>query len=179
MKRLLLLGILMLGINSSGREYHPIVLSADMISVYFDSLAVYEVCKLDNTRSHENLDWCYHTIVDNQTQTMFHICTVMLADFIFESCKIEGWVKKEDCSVGFQVDNYDNNGGQWKFLYEKPDINSPKDLIIIPKGSIIDVENSLRVEEIDLQSESRWIKICFEFNGVKYYGWTERYIIDV
>lgn len=181
MKRLLLLLVfLTLGINSSGQDFHPILFKTDVIPVYFDSLAVYEICKLDNTRSHEDLDWCYFVNVDSQTHNMFHISTTFEVDFHIPSCTIKGWVYKKDCVLYMQVDKYDEHGNRWKYLYEKPDSKSCKIATLSSRDNFqsIDEDGQLYVEEMDLTPGSLWVKINFIHEGKQYSGWTERYCRD-
>ena len=174
MKILLLLTLLISGINA-GRDYHPICLLGDKISVYYDSLAVYEVCKLDNMRDHENLDWYYYTLVDGQTSNMFHIATCLMVNEIFESCTIQGWVNKTDCAVAMQVDKYVEGGNMLKYLYEKPDYSSPRTVVEFSDDCLL---YPIYVEGVDLSPGSRWIKISLIYRGVRYCGWTERYYTD-
>lgn len=174
MKILFLFTLLFSGINT-GRDFHPICLHGDTVSVYFDSLAVYEVCKLDNSRSHDNLDWYYLTLVDGQTLNMFHIATCLMVNDFNESCTIQGWVNKTDCTVEMQVDEYVEGGGMLKYLYEEPDYSSPS---IVVKFNHDILWYPIYVEEVDLSPGSLWIKISFSYGRIRYSGWTERYRVN-
>lgn len=177
-KFVLLLCLLTIGISSAGRNIHKILFKVDVISVYYDSLAVYEICRLDNTRSHEYLDWWYFVTVDNQTSDMFHISTALEVSQ-YESCTIEGWVYKKDCCLCMQVDKYDGHGNSWKYLYERPDSDSSIIVEISSDEHFDSIDNGvLDIVEMDLTPGSRWVKISFVYNGTKYIGWTERYITD-
>lgn len=174
MKLLLLLSLLVSGITT-GRDYHPISFHGDTISVYFDSLAVYEICKLDNSRSHDYLDWFYYALVDGQTSNMFHVATCLMVEDFKESCTIQGWVNKTDCAVEMQVDEYVEGGKMLKYLYEKPDHSSPRTVVEFDDNNLL---YPIYVEEVDLSPGSRWIKISFCYDGIRCSGWTERYRVN-
>lgn len=154
------------------KEPKRVDMETNIIPVYYDSLMVYEICKLDNTRDHETLDWFYYTSVDDQTSTMFHV-SIIMTDLEFESCPISGWIKKADCCVFPQVDKY-VDGYVIKYLFDNPSSDSPNTII----KTLPDNLKKAAVEEIDFTPGSMWIKIRLICEGIEYSGWTERYILD-
>lgn len=128
---------------------------------------------VDNTRSHEEEDWYYETVILNKSRSRFLVLSQLFEGSDILQKSFWGWVDKKYCIVFPGCDKY-IDGKPLLYLYSGPNTNNIKDSLVF--NSFLDMK---MYNVTNIRKNTSRIKVEIDYYGNKYIGWTGRFCSNV